>query len=175
MFIIECVLFLSLLLDVVRREVLLEVKVSHLNVRGRREKIAKLVVEDDLATVVGVLEAVVDDVLVDDLGHLGARDELTCGKSKELAQLRRHILLTVESVVSGASLSLLTIGIFLGVLDLTNELGEVLDIGAEGGKLGLNGFERHYIYLIRLVFKLLKKYIAVNVTISHNIKRYTLG
>src|SRR6056300_181159 len=151
-----CVIFLSLLLlllDVVRAQVLLEVKVGHLDVRGRREEVAKLVVEDNLTTVVGVLETLLSDVLVDRLGHLGARDELAFRKFEERAQLRAHILLTVEAVVGGTSLSLLTIWIFLGVLDLANKLGQVLDIVAEGGNFSLNGFERHYIFLTPLIFK----------------------
>src|SRR6056300_1140920 len=151
-----CVIFLSLLLlllDVVGAQVLLEVKVSHLDVRGRREEVAKLVVEDNLTTVVGVLETLLGDVLVDNLGHLGTGDELTSGKSEKLAQLRRHILLAVEAVVGGARLGLLTIWVFLGVLHLADELSEVLDVVAESGDFGLNGFERHYIFLTRVTFK----------------------
>jgi len=151
-----CVYFLSLLLlllDVVRREVLLEVKVGYLNVRGGSEEIAELVVEDNLATVLGVLKTLLGDVLVDKLGNLGTRNELAFGKSKKLAQLRCHILLTVESVVLGALLRLLTVGILLGVLNLADELGESLYVVAESGKFGLNGFKRHYIFLTDLIFK----------------------
>jgi hypothetical protein len=152
-----CVIFLSLLLllDVVGAEVLLKVKVGHLNVCGRREEIAKNVVEDNLTTVVGVLETLFGDVLVNELGHLGTRDEFTFGKSKESPQLRRHILLTVETVVGSTRLGLLTVRIILGSLHLANELGEALDIGAERGEFGLNGFERHYIYLTKVIFKLM--------------------
>src|SRR6056300_1886762 len=151
-----CVIFLSLLLlllNVVRAQVLLQIKVSHLDVRGRREEVAKLVVEDNLTAVVGVLETLIGDVLVNELGHLGTGDEFTSGKSKKLTQLRCHILLTVESVVGSAGLSLLTIGILLSVLHLADELSEVLDVVAESGDFGLNGFERHYIFLTRVTFK----------------------
>src|SRR6056300_832733 len=152
MFINVCVIFLSLLLDVVRREVLLEVKVGHLNVGWGVEKSAKGIVEDNLATVIGVLETLVDDVLVDELRHLGTGDELASWKTEELTQLRRHILLTVETVVGGTSLSLLTIGILLSVLHLADELGERLHLGAESSKFVLNGFKRHYTFLTRLIF-----------------------
>src|SRR6056300_466491 len=168
-----CVIFLSLLLlllDVMGAQVLLEVKVGHLNVSRRREEVTELVVEDDLTAVIGMLETLIGDVLVNELGHLRARDELTSGKTKELTHLRRHILLTVEAVVGSASLSLLTIRIFLGVLHLADELGEVLDVITERGDFGLDGFERHYIFLTCLIFKFLKKYIVTMVTISHIIK-----
>src|SRR6056300_1711496 len=168
MFINVCVYFLSLLLHVVRGEELLDVQVGNLNVSRGLEKRTKLVVENNLATVVGVLEAVVSDVLGDKLGHLRTRDELTSGKSKELTQLRCHILLTVEPVVGGTSLRLLTVRIILGTLNLADKLGEVLHVSAEGGKLGLNSFKRHYIFLTCLIFKSLKKYIVATVTISHN-------
>jgi hypothetical protein len=50
------------------------------------------------------------------------------------------------------------------------KLGEVLDIITERGDFGLDGFERHYIFLTCLIFKFLKKYIVTMVTISHIIK-----
>jgi hypothetical protein len=147
-----CVYFLSLL-NVVRRKVLLEVKVSNNNVSGRREELAELIVENNLAAVLGMLETLLSDVLVDKLGDFGTGDEISFGKSEKLTQLRCDFLLSVEAVVLSARLSLLTIGIFLGVLDLAYELGEVLYIVAEGGNFGLDGFERHYIYLTELIFK----------------------
>jgi len=137
----------------VRREVLLKVKVGDGNVSRRLEELLELVVKDKLATVLGVLEALVSDVLVDKLGHLGAGDELTLRKSEELAQLRCNFLLTVEAVVGGTSLGLLTVRVLLGVLYLTDELGKSLDIGAESGNFGVNGFKRHYTFLSQLIFK----------------------
>ena len=107
-----------------RREVLLEVKVSNHNVGWRREKVAECVVEDDLTAVVRVLETLLSDVLVNELGHFRARNELTFGKFKESAQL-----------------------------NLANKLGKVLDVVAESGDFGLDGFERHYIFLTRVTFK----------------------
>tara|TARA_B110000208_G_scaffold185244_1_gene240151 strand:- start:7 stop:213 length:207 start_codon:yes stop_codon:yes gene_type:complete len=66
-----CFYFLSLfLLDVVRRKVLLEVKVSNNNVGGRSKKVPKLIVENNLAAVLGVLKTLLSDVLVDKLGNL---------------------------------------------------------------------------------------------------------
>jgi hypothetical protein len=145
-------IFLSLL-HVVRRKVLLEVKVRHLDIRGRREKVTKLIVEDNLTTVIGMLETLVDDVLVHELGDLGAGDELAFGKAEKLAQLRCNFLLAVETIVLSALLGLLAIRILLEVLDLADELDEGLDLGAESSDFGLNSFERHYIFLTRLIFK----------------------
>jgi hypothetical protein len=136
-----------------RRQVLLEVEIRHLDVSGGFEKSAKLIVQDELATVLRMLETVVRDVLINELGHLGARDELTFRKSDEFAQLRADFLLTVEAVVFSPLLSLLTIRILLGVLDLTNKLGQGLDILGERDKFSLNGFEGHYIYLMNVIFK----------------------
>ena len=61
-----------------RGEILLEVKVSYLDVSGRREKITELVVEDNLATVLGVLKTLLSDVLVNKLGNLGAQRVWLC-------------------------------------------------------------------------------------------------
>tara|TARA_Y100000385_G_scaffold2169_1_gene2309 strand:+ start:1505 stop:2038 length:534 start_codon:yes stop_codon:yes gene_type:complete len=141
----------------VRRKVLLEVKVSNNNVSGRREELTELIVENNLAAVLGMLETLLSDVLVNELGDFGTGDEISFGKSEKLAQLRCDFLLSVEAVVLSARLSLLTIGIFLGVLDLAYELSEVLYIVAEGGNFGLDGFERHYIYLTELIFKSRRK------------------
>jgi len=115
-----CFYFLSLLLDVVRRKVLLEVKVRHDNIRRGCEEVTKLIVEDNLATVLGVLETLVDDVLVHELGHLRARDELTFGKAEKLAQLRCNFLLAVKTAVSAALLKLLLSWILLSAFALTD-------------------------------------------------------
>jgi hypothetical protein len=132
----------------VGREVLLEVKVSNSNVSWGLKKLLKLVVKDKLATVVRVLESLFGDVLVHELSHLRTRDELTFRKSEELAQLRCNFLLTVEAVVGGTSLGLLTVRVLLGVLHLSDELSESLNIGAKGGNFRLNGFKRHLISLL---------------------------
>ena len=136
-----------------RGKVLLQVKVSHGYVRRRLKELLELVVKDELTTVLGVLQLLLGDVLVDELGDLGARNELTLRKSEELTQLRCDFLLAVETVVGGAGLSLLTSRIILDVLHLADELGESLDIGAESGTCGLNGFKRHYTFLSQLIFK----------------------
>jgi len=132
----------------VGREVLLEVKVSDGDVSWGLKKLLKLVVKDELTTVVRVLESLIGDVLVHELGHLRTRDELTLRKSKELAQLRCDFLLAVEAVVGGARLGLLTVRVLLGVLHLSDELSESLNVGAKGGNFRLNGFKRHLISLL---------------------------
>jgi len=126
-------------------EVLLEVKVSDNNVSWWLEQILELFVKNELATVIWVLETLFGDVLVDELGHFGTRDQFTFGKSQEFTQLRCHFLLTVETVVGSASLGLFAIWILLGALDLTDELGEGLDVGAESGNFSLDSFKRHLI------------------------------
>jgi hypothetical protein len=136
-----------------RREILLKVKVGDDNALRRREEITELVVEDNLTTVLGVLKTLVSDILVDELGHLRTRDELTISNTNEFTQLRCNFLLAIESVVLRALLGLLTVRIFLGVLDLTNELSEVLHVVTKGGEFGLDGFKRHYIFLTPLIFK----------------------
>jgi len=100
-----------------------------------------------------VLETLLEDVLVDELGHLRSRNEFLSWKGEERAQLRRDFLLSVKPVVLGTLLSLLTIGILLGILDLTNKLGEGLYLGTKSNDIGLDGFKRHYIYLTDLIFK----------------------
>jgi hypothetical protein len=145
--------FLSHLLDVVRREILLEVKVRNLNVSRGSEEITEGIVEDNLTTVLRMLETLLGDILVNKLGNLGARDEIAVGKAKKSPQLRCHILLSVEAVVLSALLRLLTIRVILRILKLTDKLGQVLHIVTEGGKFGLNSFKRHYIFLTPLTFK----------------------
>ena len=149
-----CFYFLSLfLLDIVRRKVLLEVKVSNNNVGGRSKKVPKLIVENNLAAVLGVLKTLLSDVLVNELGNLRAGDEIAFREGKKLAQLRCNFLLSVESVVLGTLLGLLTVRILLSVLNLAYKLSEILYIVAEGGNFGLDSFKRHYIFLTDVIFK----------------------
>jgi hypothetical protein len=72
---------LRLDLGVMRAEELLKVKESNLNVGRGLKKITKLLVENENTTVIGVLETVGLDVLVNRLGYSAARDELTLGKA----------------------------------------------------------------------------------------------
>jgi len=137
----------------VRGKELLEVKVGDLCISWWGKKLLKRIVENNLTTVLGMLEALIDDVLVDKLGHLRTRDELAFWESQELPQLRCNFLFAVEAVVLRPLLGLLTIRVLLGVLDLADELGESLDVVAESGEFGLNGFERHYIFLTGEIFK----------------------
>jgi len=145
--------FLSLLLDVMGRQVPLQVQVGDLYVGGGCEKIPESVVEDDLATVFGVLETLLQNILVNKLGHLGARNELSIGKGKERAQLRRDFLLPVKPVVFSTLLRLFTVRILLSGLDLTDEFRKRLNLGAESGDIRLNVFKGHYTYLRGLIFK----------------------
>jgi hypothetical protein len=136
------------------REKLLEVKVGNLDVSRGCEEILKCIVEDNLTTVIRMLETLLCNVLVDELGHLRSRDEFTFWESQEPPQLRCNFLFAVEAVVLRTLLSLLTIRIFLGVLNLANKLSESLDFVAESGKFSLDsGVERHCIYLSDETFK----------------------
>jgi hypothetical protein len=145
----------------VRGKELLEVKVGDLCISWWGKKLLKRIVENNLTTVLGMLEALIDDVLVDKLGHLRPRDELAFWESQELPQLRCNFLFAVEAVVLRPLLGLLTIRVLLGVLDLADELGESLDVVAESGEFGLNGFERHYIFLTGEIFKSIIFYISL--------------
>jgi hypothetical protein len=145
----------------VRGKELLEVKVGDLRISWWGKKLLECIVKDNLTTVLGVLEALLDDVLVNELGHLRTRDELAFWESQELPQLRCNFLFAVEAVVLRPLLGLLTIRVLLGVLDLADELGESLDVVAESGEFGLNGFERHYIFLTGEIFKSIFFYISL--------------
>lgn len=142
-----------------RAKELLEVKEGDLNVGGRLEKVAKLLVEDEDATVVGMLEAVSLNVLVDRLGHSATRDKLTLGKAQESAKILGDLLLAVETVVLGALSGLLAVGIVELSLDLSDNLSERLKFVTESGDLaeagiaGVSGISRHYVLYMLFVFK----------------------
>jgi hypothetical protein len=128
----------------------LKVQESNLNIGGGLEKIAKLLIENENASIVGVLESVILDVLVDSTGYKATRNELVGGELKEIAELVGNLLLTVKSVVLGAVCRLLTGGIVKLSLNLTNNLSERLNFGTESGNLnkaGITvavGISRHY-------------------------------
>jgi len=145
----------------VRGKKLLEVKVCDLRISWWGKKLLECIVKDNLTTVLGGLEALLDDVLVNELGHLRTRDELAFWKSQKLPQLRCNFLFAVEAVVLRPLLGLLTIRVLLGVLDLADELSESLDVVAESGEFSLNGFERHYIFLTGEIFKSIIFYISL--------------
>jgi len=129
-----------------RRQKLLEVEVRHDDALLGGKESLQLLVQDDLAPVLGVLEAVGRDVGIDKLRHLGTRDEFSLGNAEERAKFGRNLLLSVEPIVGGPGLSLFAVGIILGVLDLSDKLGEVLDVGAERGDFGGDSLEGgHYI------------------------------
>ena len=141
-----------ILLNVVGAKELLEVKVGDLRIAGL-EKVLELIVHNKDAAVVGVLETLVGDVLVDRLGYLTARNEFSLLETKERTKLVGNLLLTVETVVLRTLLSLLTVGVVLLRLDLANKLSEGLKFGTDGSELSSNGFERHYILLRFQLFK----------------------
>tara|TARA_R110002050_G_C8946315_1_gene513012 strand:- start:2207 stop:2557 length:351 start_codon:yes stop_codon:yes gene_type:complete len=113
----------------------LEVQESNLNISGGLEKIAKLLIENKNASIVGVLESIILDVLVDSTSYEATRNELVGGEVEEIAELVGNLLLTVKSVVLGAVCRLLTGGIVKLSLNLTNNLSERLNFGAESGNL----------------------------------------
>jgi hypothetical protein len=58
----------------------LEVQESNLNISGGLEKIAKLLIENKNASIVGVLESIILDVLVDSTSYEATRNELVGGE-----------------------------------------------------------------------------------------------
>jgi hypothetical protein len=137
----------------VRAQILLQIQERNLNVGGRLEKISELLIENQNATVVGVLETLVLDVLVDRLGYGATRNGGTLGKLEKSAKLIGDLLLTVKTVVLSAVSRLFTVRVVLLCLDLTDNLTQRLDVRAESGKFGLNSFKRHYILGTFFIFK----------------------
>tara|TARA_B100000768_G_scaffold72031_1_gene69066 strand:+ start:733 stop:1260 length:528 start_codon:yes stop_codon:yes gene_type:complete len=150
---------LRLDLGVMRAEELLKVEESNLNVDRGLKKIAKLLVENENSTVIGMLETVGLNVLVNRLGYSAARDELTLGKTQESTELLGNLLLTVKTVVLCALGGLLSVGIVELSLDLSDNLGERLKFITESGNLGKafvtvgRSFGRHYTLHMQFVFK----------------------
>lgn len=140
-------------------EKLLKVKESDLNVGRGLKKVAKLLVEDENATVVGMLETVSLNVLVDGLGHGATRDKLTLGKIQESTELLGDLLFAVETVVLGTLSRLLTVGVVELRLDLSDNLGERLKFISESSNLNeafvtvARSFSRHYVLYKSFVFK----------------------
>jgi len=137
-------------------EILLEVQVRHLLTLGRLEEILELLIKHNHATVVGVLEVVVFHVLVHRASDEASGDELPLWEIEEGAKFLGNLLFAVESVILCAVRRLLTGGVILRRLDLTNNLGERLDVIADGGDFSENGFGRHYTYYGRNIFKYIK-------------------
>ena len=142
-----------------RAEVLLKVEESDLNVGGGLEKITKLLVENENATVVGVLKTVGLNVLVDRLSYSAARDELTLGKTQESTELLGDLLLAVKTVVLGALSRLLAVRVVELSLNLSDDFGERLKFITESGNLAeagiasVLGISRHYVLDKPFVFK----------------------
>ena len=70
-----------------RAEVLLEVEIGHNNIRWGSEKIAELIVKNDLATVLGMLKTLLNDVGVHELGYLGAEMSSPSGSERNSRNL----------------------------------------------------------------------------------------
>ena len=142
-----------------RAEVLLKVEESDLNVGGGLEKITKLLVENENATVVGVLKTVGLNVLVDRLSYSAARDELTLGKTQESTELLGDLLLAVKTVVLGALSRLLAVRVVELSLNLSDDFGERLKFITESGNLAeagiasVLGISRHYVLDKPFIFK----------------------
>tara|TARA_B100002019_G_scaffold44666_2_gene37500 strand:+ start:457 stop:1005 length:549 start_codon:yes stop_codon:yes gene_type:complete len=146
-----------------RAEKLLKVKESDLDVGGGLKKILELLVEDENAAVVGMLETVSLYVFVDRLGYGATRNELTLGKTQELTEILGDLLLAVKTVVLSALGRLLAGRIVELSLDLTNDLGERLDVRAKSGDLSearitsASRISRHYTLHTRHIFNYIQK------------------
>ena len=80
-------IFLSLNLRVMRAQELLQVQERYLNVGRRFQQIAKLLVQNENASGIGMLEIVRLHVLVDRTGDGTARDELAFREIQEDTKL----------------------------------------------------------------------------------------
>ena len=138
-------IFLSLNLRVVRAQELLQVQERDLYVSGGFQQIAELLVEDEDAPVVGVLEIVRLYVLVDGASDGATRDELAFGEIQEYAKFLGDLLFSVEAVVFSAVSRLLAGRIVLLSLDLSYNLGQRLKFVTERGHFGEDGFNGHCI------------------------------
>jgi hypothetical protein len=165
------IIFLSL--DVVGGQVLLEIEVRQLNVFRRGEESPESLVKNNLATVIGMLQTLIEDVFTDKLSHFRTRNKLAFGKTEESAQLRAHVLLTVEPVILGTLLRLLTIGVLLGTLNLTNKFTKVLHFSAKSEEFSVDGFKGHYIFLLLIIFKSILSRRSKVATVNSK-KRYTV-
>jgi len=114
-----------------------------LSISGWLQKIAKLLVEYENASVIGVLEVVRLYVLVDRTSDRATRNKLTLGEVQKDAKLLGNLLLAIEPVVLGAVGRLFTSRIVLLSLDLSYNLGERLKFVTERGHFSEDGFNGH--------------------------------
>ena len=138
-------IFLSLDFRVVRAQELLQVQERDLYVSGGFQQIAELLVEDEDAPVVGMLEIVSLYVLVDGAGDGATRDELAFREIQKEAELLGDLLFPVEAVVLSAVGRLLASRIVLLGLDLSYNLSQRLKFITECGHFGEDGFNGHCI------------------------------
>ena len=139
--------FLSLLfnLGVVWAQVLLQVQERDLRVRRWLKKITELVVKNKNATVVRVLKTLFSDVVVDRTSDEGSGNKLSFFNAEKLAELWGDSLFAVEPVVLGTGSSLGSVWVVLLRLDLTNDLGQRLNVSAESSDFSENSFKRHLV------------------------------
>jgi len=97
------------------------------------EKVAKRLVQDDLSTVLRVLQTLFLDVAGDASRDFGTRDEFVRGETQELLHLRAHLERLVEPVVDLALLALLAGRVVDVRLNASDELGEELEITPHRG------------------------------------------
>jgi len=116
-----------------------------LRVRRWLKKITELVVKNKNATVVWVLETLFSNVRVNRAGNEATGDELIGFDSEKLSELWRDGLFAVEAVVLRTGSSFGSVWVVLLGLDLTNDLGQGLDVVAEGGNFGEDSFKRHLV------------------------------
>jgi len=144
-----------------RRKELLQVEERDLNV-ARLEELPELFVHDENASIVRMLQTVFGNVLGEKLGNFTSGNQFSRRKTDKFAKLIGDFLLTVETVVSRARSRLGSVRVVLLSLDLTNNLGEGLNVGAESGNFGLNFFKRHDVISFLLVSSL-----SVLTTLGH--------
>lgn len=124
---------------------LLKVQERDLRVRRWVKKIAELVVKNKNTAVVGVLKTLFSDVAVNRTSDERTGDELSFFDTEKLTELRRDRLFTVESVVLRTGRSFGSVRVVLLRLDLTNDLGQRLDVGTESRDFRENSFKRHLV------------------------------
>jgi len=100
------------------------------------EKARELVVEDDDATIIGVLEVVRGDVRVDSTGNLATGNHLVLTEGEEGSKLRRNLERAIETIIRSSGLSLFSIGVILAGAKLANKFSEGLDAALNLGNVG---------------------------------------
>jgi len=156
---------------------LLEVQERDLRIRRWVKKIAELVVKNKHAAVVRVLKTLFSDVVVNRTSDERSGDELSFFDTEKFTELWGDSLFAVESVVLRTRRSLGSVWIVLLRLDLTNDLGQRLDVRTERRDFRENSFKRHLVYvLLRYhIFKLVVLILICDVIITWTRMNTQLG